>query len=159
EPVAKTREKAYPRAIAFLRAHLGRRWGDLTPEDREIVLRNLPKPGSPEAKAMGITREPRPEDHLHDLNLKPFFQLLDPDSAIDQAQGLWFLKEAFLARLDLAARWAEPALPRIEQLLVADDAKVRHEAEGLLLAIGPKNLQPPAADADAQGRLQFADRA
>ena len=116
EPTAATRQKAYPRAVAYVRAHLGKRWGDLSEGDRQTVLRGMPKVGSPEAKAMGITRAPRDDDSLHQILLRPFFQMLDRDVALDQAQALWFLKECFLVRIDLASQWVEPALPRIEQI-------------------------------------------
>jgi len=159
EPEPRTRQKSYPRAVAFLRAHVGKRWGDLTEEDRAIVLRNMPKPGSPEALSMGIQRAPQDGDMLHDVNLRPYFQLLDRDIAIDQAQALWFLKECFIARRDLAARWVEPALPRIDQLLLGEDAAVSREAAGLLLAIGPPELKPLPADADKDARRAFADQA
>ena len=106
---------------------------------------------------MGITRAPRDDDHLHQINLKPFFQLLDLDEPVDQAQGLWFLKEAFAARVDLALAWLEPGLPRVRQLLLSADADVRAQAEGLLQAIGPAGLAPPAAGADNAARLDFAD--
>jgi hypothetical protein len=62
-------------------------------------------------------------------------------------------------RRDLAAQWAEPALPRIAQLLESDDKQVRDEAAGLLLAIGSKDLKPLPADADAAARREFARRA
>lgn len=159
EPTAATRQKAYPRAIAYMRAHLGKRWGDLSEGDRETVLRGMPKVGSPEAKAMGITRAPRNEDQLHQILLRPFFQMLDRDTPLDQAQALWFLKECFLLRIDLASQWVEPALPRIEQLLAEGSGQVAAEAEGLLRAIGPKDLPALAADANATERLKFADLA
>lgn len=159
EPTAATRQKAYPRAIAYLRAHLGKRWGDLSESDRQTVLRGMPKVGSPEAKAMGITRAPRDEDQLHQILLRPFFQMLDRDIALDQAQALWFLKECFLVRIDLASQWVEPALPRIEQLLAEGKGQVAAEAEGLLRAIGPKDLPALAEDANATERLKFADLA
>jgi hypothetical protein len=159
EPVAQTRAKAYPRAVAFLRATIGQKWGDLSNEDRQVVLRNMPAPGSPAAMAMGIKRAPRDEDTLHQINLRPFFQMLDQDGAVDQAQALWFLKECFMVRRDLAAQWTEPALPRIAQLLESDDAAVRNEAAGLLLAIGPKDLKALPADADAAARREFVRRA
>jgi hypothetical protein len=156
EPERRTREQAYPRAIAFLRANLGRTWGDLTPEQRAAF--HLPQPGSPAAKAQGITRAPRDSDPLHQLNLRPFFQLLDLDAADDQAQGLWFLKECFTVRADLALTWLEPALPRVRQLLVGDSPKVRAEAEGLLLAIGAPGQAGPPADADDAARVDWANK-
>jgi hypothetical protein len=159
EPTAATRQKAYPRAVAYLRAHIGKRWGDLSESDRQTVLRGMPKVGSPEAKAMGITRAPRDEDQLHQILLRPFFQMLDRKDALDQAQALWFLKECFLIRIDLASQWVEPALPRIEQLLVEGKGQVASEAEGLLRAIGAKDLPALAADANANDRLKFADLA
>src|SRR5262249_31703828 len=133
EPVAQTRAKAYPRAVAFVRANIAQKWGDLSNEDRQVGMRNLPAPGSPAARAMGIKRAPRDEDTLHQVILRPFFQMLDQDGALDQAQALWFLKECFMVRRDLAAQWTEPAVPRIAQLLESDEAAVRNEAAGLLL--------------------------
>lgn len=159
EPVRKTREQAMPRAIAFVRTWIGRRFGDLTPEQQKEVLERLPKPGSPAAKAAKITRGPEAGDALHHLNLKPFFQLLDLDVAADQAQGLWFLKECFLARIDLAEQWLEPALPRVRQLLLSDNVDVRTQAIGLLAAIAPRDLATPAPDAGNATLIAFADAA
>ncbi len=158
EPERRTREAALPRAIAFLRAHLGRRFGDLDEASREARRAALPQPGSPAAKARGITRAPQDADHLHALRLVPFFQLLDLDTPIDQAQGLWFLKEVFLLRPDLALLWAEPALPRLRQLLAAEDPTVRDQAIGLFQAIGPRDLPPAPAD-DARALQAWADAA
>jgi hypothetical protein len=159
EPSEQLRVKAYPRAVAFLRAHINQRWGNLTKAEQEIVQRNMPKPGSPEAMTMGITRGPIAEDQLHEVNLRPFCQMLDRDEPINQAQALWFLKECFLLRLDLAARFCEPSLPRIQQLLISGAAAPRKEAEGLLRAIGGDQLPALAEDADTATRLQFVDRA
>lgn len=159
EPELTARQQAYPRAIAWLKAHLGKRFGDLPDEEKKRIVMALPQPGSPAAKAAGITRAPRDEDPLLDLRLIPFFQLLDLDTPIDQAQGLWFLKEVFLIRTDLAAMWTEPALPRIRQLLLSEDKKVRAEAIGLLQAIGPKDLPPISVEAKAQELQDWADRA
>ncbi len=146
EPVRRTRELAMPRAIGFLRANLKRRFGDLTAEQRDAVVKALPAPGTPEAKAQGIVRAPLDSDYLHKLTLTGFFQLLDLDDALDQAQGLWFLKETFAIRFDLALSWLEPALPRVKQLLHTKSAPVKEQAIGLLQAIGPKNLRQPPAD-------------
>jgi hypothetical protein len=63
--------------------------------------------------------------------------------------ALWFLKEVFLVRLDLALLWLEPALPRVRQLMAAKDAAVRNEAIGLYQAIGPKDLRLPPDDPEA----------
>lgn len=147
EPERKTREAALPRAIAFLRANVNRRFGDLGDERKEAIRKALPEPGSPVAMERGIVRGPVDEDYLHQLPLMPFFQLLDVDAAIDQAQGLWFLKETFLARKDLALQWLEPALPRVHQLLRSQSPQVREQAIGLVQAIGPKDLRQPPDDA------------
>jgi hypothetical protein len=158
EPVRAIREQAMPMAVAFLRAHLGRTFGDLSEEERGVVLANMPEPGSPAAKARGIGRAPRDSDHLHSLRLAPFFQLLDVEEAIDRAQALWFLREVFELRADLASGWLEPALPRVTQLLVADeDEQVRAGAAALLQQVGPEDLPPPPQDADA--RRAWAQRA
>jgi hypothetical protein len=149
EPVRATRERAFPRAVEFLRANLGRKFGDLSDEEREIVLANMPKVGSPVAKARGITRAPQDGDHLHSLRMAPFFQLLDVEESIDHAQALWFLKEIFKVRLDMARAWLEPALPRVKQLLITGDAQVRKEAIELLQLIGPKKLPAPPEDDEA----------
>ncbi|HLQ36659.1 MAG TPA: hypothetical protein VK348_02570 [Planctomycetota bacterium] len=157
EPQQRTREQAYPRAVAYIKAHARRRWGDLTDEQKKAA--NLPEPGSPAARAAGITRGPRDDDYLFQLNLVPFLQLLDLDSTSDQAQALWFIKECCLIRKDLAARWLEAALPRIDQLLRGHDRTVRQEAIGLLAAIGPARLTPPAPTAPDSELAAFADRA
>lgn len=157
EPVRDIREQAMPKAVEFLRAHLGTRFGDLSEEERAVVMANMPKPGSPEAKARGIQRAPRDEDHLHGLRLTPFFQLLDVEDAIDQAQALWFLKEVFRIRIDLASLWLEPALPRVKALLTGDDDAVRAEAIAMLQLIGPEDL--PAPPEGAAALRAWADRA
>ncbi len=150
EPLRQTRERAYPRAIAFLQANVGRRFGDLPDEQQERIRAEMPQIGSPAAKSSGITREPIAEDLLHSVHLVPFLQLLDLDDAMDQAQGLWFVKETCLVRKDLAMATLEPALPRIRQLLRSPDAKVRHEAFGLHCAIADdKMAKPDPTDAAA----------
>lgn len=143
EPDVRIRQRAFPRAIAFMRAHLGQKFGSLTDDQKKAMVAAMPQPGSPAAKSAGITRLPRDDDHLfgNQLRLAPFIQLLDLDDATDQAQALWFLKECFLIRKDLASMWLEPALPRIRQLLVTGERPVQDEAIGLLHAIGPKNLR------------------
>ncbi|MBL8730628.1 MAG: hypothetical protein JNM25_19580 [Planctomycetes bacterium] len=158
EPERRTRTLAMPRAIAYLHAHLGKRFGDLGAEAKQAVVAALPEPGSPAAKAAGITRAPRDDDELYSLRLVPFFQLLDLDDKIDQAQGLWFLKEVFLIRRDLARTWLEPSLPRLRQLLASTDPTVRDEAIGLFAAIGPEDL-PPAPLEDAVALQAWAGRA
>lgn len=147
EPERATRQKAYPRAIAYLRANVGRRFGDLGDEQRKALLDSMPAPGSPAAKAMGITRAPVESDHLYVVNLTPFFQMLDLGEPIDQAQALWFLKEVFLVRPDLAKGWLEPALPRVTAILRGSDARARTEARGLMAALAPATIKQPAADA------------
>jgi hypothetical protein len=161
EPVRKLREQALPRAIAWLQANLGKRFGDLSEEQKKLVLSSMPEIGSPTARAAGIERLPRDEDPLYvqTLRLVPFFQLLDLDEPIDQAQGLWFLKEVFRLRDDLALMWLEPALPRVRQLLVSDDERVRTEAIGLLQAIGPRDLPPVSAAASPATLQDYAERA
>ena len=157
EPVRNTREAALPRAVAYLEAHLGRTYGDLTEEQKAAL--NLPEPGSPVARKMGITRAPLDSDRLYGINLQPFFQLLDLNTTHDQAQGLWFLSQCFALRPDLALAWLEPALPRIEQLLVGPNQQVRAQALELLGTVGPADLQAPPTDADDEALLQFAKQA
>ena len=157
EPARSIREQAFPKAVSFLRAHLGRRFGELTDEERAVVVANMPKPGSPAAKARGIQRAPRDDDHLHGLRLTPFFQLLDVEDPIDRAQALWFLKEVFRIRMDLASAWLEPALPRVKELLLSDSPDVRAEATTMFQLIGPADLPPPPEAAPAL--RAWADRA
>jgi hypothetical protein len=147
EPVRSTREAAMPRAIEFLRAHLGRRFKDLPQEHRDRLMKQMPELGSPAARAAGMTRLPQDDDRIHKLTLVPFCQMLDLDEPIDQAQALWFLKEATRVREDLAQAFLEPSLPRIRTLLAATDGNVREQAIGLLQAIGGKDLAPPPATA------------
>lgn len=158
EPERRTREAAMPRAIAYLRANLGRKFGDLSPEQKDAITRTMPQIGSPAAKAAGITRLPDDRDHLHDVRLLPFFQMLDLDTTIDQAQALWFLKEVFTIRRDKALVWLEPALPRVRQLLASGDTTVRDEAIGLMQAVGPQKLRPAPVD-DARDLQSWADEA
>ena len=101
---------------------------------------------------------PDDKDHLHDVRLLPFFQMLDLEPAIDQAQALWFLKEVFTIRRDKALVWLEPALPRVRQLLASEDTTVRDQAIGLLQAIGPKKLRPAPVD-DPRDLQVWADEA
>lgn len=157
EPERRIREAALPRAAAFVRAQLGRRFGDLPSEQQDAVRKALPQIGSPVAKAQGLTRTPQAQDFLHELRLIPFFQLLDRNDVFDQAQALWFLKEVFTVRRDLAQAWLEPALPRVRQLLVGDSQPVRAEAIALLREIGPAALPEPPTEHEAL--LAWADRA
>lgn len=161
EPERRIRERAMPLAIAWLQQNLGKKFGDLDAEHQKALVLAMPQPGSPAARAAGITRLPRADDLLYvdSLRLYPFFQLLDLDPPIDQAQGLWFLKEMFLIRPDLALRYCEPALPRIRQLLVGDDRSVREQAIGLLAAIGPKDLREARADEPAPNLLDWSEKA
>ena len=156
EPLRATRQEAFARAIEYLKANLNRRFGDLDPDHKKAILEAMPEIGSPVAKQRGIVREPRDDDHLNQLGLIPFFQLLDVDEPIDQAQALWFLKEVFTLRIDLAQLWLEPVLPRLRQLLISDDAKVREQVTGLLRAIGPKDL-PEAPVDDPVGLRDWAE--
>jgi hypothetical protein len=156
EPLQALRQEALPRAADYLRVHLRRRCGDLGEEQKKAILGQLPQPGSPAAKARGVTRLPRDDDPLHELRLIPFFQLLDVDAAIDRAQGLWFLGQVFALRQDLALRWLEPALPRVRALLVDDDLEVREQAIGLLRALGAKDLPAIAPDAEPGALLAWA---
>ncbi len=158
EPERKTREAAMPRAVEYLRKNLRRRFGDLTPEQKLEVQKALPQIGSPAARAAGVLRAPQDDDHLHDILLVPFFQLLDLDDPLDQAQGLWFLKEVFLLRGDLALRFAEPSLPRVRQLLASDSAKVKEQAIGLFQAIGPARLREAPVD-DPRALQAWAEEA
>lgn len=157
EPERRTRELAMPRAIEFLRANLRQRFGDLTKEQRDILVQALPKPGSPEAKQKGMSRGPEDRDWLHSLTLVPFLQMLDLDDPIDQAQALWFVKEAVTVRLDLGLLWLEPSLPRVKQLLLSSSPKVKEQAVGLVQAIGPKDLAAPPEEPAAL--LDWADTA
>jgi hypothetical protein len=158
EPVRETRQAAMPRAVEYLRVNLRRRFGDLTPEQKAEVERALPKVGSPEAKARGVVRAPRDEDHLHDIVLVPFFQLLDLDDTLDQAQGLWFLSQVFAMRPDLALLWAEPSLGRVHQLLMSESQPVKEQAIAFFKAIGPAKLRPPPTD-DPRALQQWASEA
>ncbi|GAB4152381.1 MAG: hypothetical protein Fur0037_21150 [Planctomycetota bacterium] len=145
EPVRATRRSALPRAVAYLSAHLRRKWGDLTEEQKKAL--NLPAVGSPAANAAGLKRAPSDQEHLYSLNLKPFLQLLDLDDPEDQALGLWFVKECSLLQIDLAKAWLEPVLPRLRALLRSEDSRVREQARGLFAAIGPKDLgEAPKTD-------------
>lgn len=160
EPERRTRELAMPRAIEFLRANLNRRFGDLSKEQKEEVKKALPEIGSPVARARGLLRTPVDSDHLYHVTLVPFLQLLDLDDAIDQAQALWFLKEVFLIRLDLALQWLEPSLPRLRQLLLSPSPQVREQAIGVFQAIGPAGLKaPPESDQDLVAWAEEASKA
>ncbi|MFT4514670.1 MAG: hypothetical protein ACI89X_002303 [Planctomycetota bacterium] len=148
EPLRSTREAAFPRAIQFLRAHLGKRYGQLTDDEKALVIGALPELGSPAANAQGLTRLPTENDHLHSLRMTPFFQLLDVDDELDRAQALWFIKETIVARQDFANLWLEPALPRLRQLLRSDNDNVRAQSTGIFQLIGPQDMAKPPKDAD-----------
>lgn len=158
EPERALRERALPRAIEYLRVHLRRRFGDLGDEHKQALLDAMPEPGSPVARSRGITRLPVDADHLHDLRVVPFLQLLDQPAALDQAQALWFLAQVFELRPDLAQRWLEPSLPRVRQLLTADDENVRDQAIALFAAIGPRDLAAAPLD-DPRALQTWADAA
>ncbi|MCA3010195.1 MAG: hypothetical protein INH34_17615 [Phycisphaerales bacterium] len=149
EPLRAIRERALPRAVAFVRANGGRRFGDLAPEKQDELRAGLPAPGSPAAVAAGIVRGPAAADFLHKLRLVPFLQLLDLDDPVDQAQALWFVKETVAVRPDLALMWLEPSLPRVRELLASPVATVRQEAVGVFQSIGGEDLPAPPADAAA----------
>jgi hypothetical protein len=149
EPVRSTREAAFPRAIQFMRAHLGKRYGQLTDDEKALVVGALPAIGSPAAKAQGLTRLPSDNDHLHSLRLVPFFQLLDVDDELDRAQALWFIKETIVARTDFANLWLEPALPRLRQLLRSDNNNVRDQATAIFQLIAAKDAAPPPQEIEA----------
>ncbi|MEO6593868.1 MAG: hypothetical protein ABIP94_03850 [Planctomycetota bacterium] len=158
EPERKTRELAMPRAVGYLRANLGRRFGDLDEGQKKAILAATPEIGSPAAIAAGIVRAPQDSDTLFQLRLVPFFQLLDRDEVIDQAQALWFLKEVFTVRPDLALIWLEPSLPRVRQLLATTSDKVKEQAIGLFQLIGRADLRKPPID-DASAMQAWADEA
>lgn len=152
EPVRSTREAAFPRAIQFLRVHLGKRYGQLTGDEKAMVVGALPEIGSPAARAQGLTRLPADNDHLHSLRMAPFFQLLDVDDELDRAQALWFIKETIVARPDFANLWLEPALPRLRQLLRSDNNNVLDQATEifkLISSIAGEKIAPPPKDPDA----------
>jgi hypothetical protein len=157
EPLRQTREKAFPRALEFLRKNLARRFGDLPKEQRDDIVAQMPKPGSPAAKSRGIVRLPDDADTLHTLRVIPFLQMLDLDEAIDQAQALWFCKEVFTLRGDLALMWLEPALPRVRELLLSESAEVRKEAIGLFQVIAPKDFKAPPTE--PRELVDWADQA
>ena len=149
EPVRSTREAAFPRAIQFLRANLGKRYGQLTADEKAMVVGALPEIGSPAAKAQGLTRLPSDDDHLHSLRMAPFFQLLDVDDELDRAQALWFIKETIITRADFANLWLEPALPRLRQLLLSKNNNVREQATAIFALIGPKDMPKPPKEPQA----------
>lgn len=159
EPKRSTREAAMPRAVEFLRVHLGKRFGDLSDEAKRVVLESLPEPGSPVAESQGLARKPIDSDYLHSMRLRPFCQLLDEGDALDQAQALWFLEQVVRMRNDLALLWLEPSLPRVRQLLTSDNAKVQKGAVALLQAIGPEGLRAPPLDEGDAAMLAWATEA
>ncbi|MFK7740709.1 MAG: hypothetical protein AB8H80_10330 [Planctomycetota bacterium] len=149
EPQRRTREKALPRAVEFLNEHLAKRFGDLTDEQQQAARAAIPEIGSPVAKARGIKRAPVETDALYALRLVPFFQMLDLDASSDQAQGLWFLKEVFTLRPDLANLWLEPALPRLRELMLSTVPEVHQEAIAIFQLIGPRDLEAPPSEPEA----------
>ncbi|MEZ6038592.1 MAG: hypothetical protein R3F29_14010 [Planctomycetota bacterium] len=159
EPIRAIRESAMPRAVAYVRAHLGRRFGELSMEQQDALRAALPEPGSPMARARGIGRAPIDSDRLHTLNLVPFFQLLDTPNKLDHAQALWFLSQVFEIRQDLALIWLEPVLPRILQLLTGDDAEVQEQAIAVLRTIGSDKLPEAPIDGDEAALLAWAEQA
>ena len=158
EPLRHIREAALPRAIDFMREHLSATFGDLTAEQKQQALRALPEVGSPAAKSQGVHRLPDDKDHLYDLRMVPFFQLIDRDDPLDQAQGLWFLKETFQIRPDYVNLWLEPALPRLRELLMSEDPAVRSEAEGIFLHMAPEGAGELPDVSQREERLAWAKR-
>lgn len=157
EPDRRTREKAFPRALEFLRKNLTRRFGELPKEQRDDLIAQMPKPGSPAAKTQGLVRLPVDSDTLHSMRIVPFLQMIDLDEPIDQAQALWFLKEVFSLRGDLALMWLEPALPRVRELLLSKSAAVQKEAIGIFQVIGPKDQKAPPTE--PRELVDWADQA
>ena len=155
EPVQRLREKSYVRAINYLKVHLPRRYGDLTEE--QIAGLNRPPVGSPVANALGITADPRPDEPLYSLDLRPYFQLLEKDSASDQAQGLWFAKECFWIREELAVIWMERMVPRLRMFLVSENEQVRKEAFGIIEAADPKRRPVPPMHSDPKDVVAWLD--
>ena len=155
EPVRRLREKAYARAINYLRVHLPRIFGDLTEEEFSALDR--PPLGSAVANALGITRDPQPDDSLYALDLRPFVQLLEKDSKSDQSQGLWFVKESFWIEGSLATIWMEQMTPRLRQFLVSEDERVRNESFGVIEAADPRRRPAPPSDSDPKDTQAWLD--
>lgn len=160
EPDRNIRQAMFPRAAEFVQKQLGRKFGELSEDEKKAIRELLPQPGSPAAKAQGLVRPPQDEDTLHELRVVPFLQMLDLDDPLDQAQALWFLTQVFRVRLDLALVWLEPSLPRLRQLLTSPDKRVRDQAIALFETIGPKDLRRAPSEArDLQDWAEEAARA
>ncbi len=155
EPVQRLREKAYARAINYLRVHLPRTFGDLSEE--EYAALGLPQVGSPAAKAMGLVRDPRTDDSLYLLDLRPFVQLMEKDSESVHAQGLWFVKECFWIERRLAADWMERMTPRLRLFMMSENELVRRESFGVIEAADPKERPAPPLDSDPKDARAWLD--
>jgi len=59
EPVHVTREESLPRAVEYLRVHLGKRFGDLDDAQKQAILAEMPEPGSPARIACPMVPHPR----------------------------------------------------------------------------------------------------
>jgi len=147
EPERRIREQALPRAIAYLRVHLQRRFGDLSADQQKALRDQRPAVGSPAAKARGITEDYTDETWLFGLNVKPFLELLDAEAPLDRAQALWFFKELMFIRPDLAHDWLRPQAPRIRRAATSPSDAERNEAFGLIAALDPEKRSPPGPDA------------
>lgn len=128
EPVRALREEGYRRALAFLRVHLpkNRPW----PKDAKIP-------------------EGTPQSPLYSLDLDPYIALLSVADPVDQAQGLWFLRELVRIRKDIHRTIVNFAGARLLELLASPDAGVRREAVALVSALDPQG-RPLADDAGAK---------
>jgi hypothetical protein len=116
EPLRQLREANYEKALAFIRAQWSKDSGTVGPQGEK-----LPK---------------------HSLNLIPFAALLLCKDPLDQAQGLWFLREALLVRPQYAKDCLQVILPHLRHLLVAEDKTVRREARDLLESLDKKQRKP-----------------
>ena len=116
EPIRQIREDGYNRALAFVRAQWNKSSGTLGPDGEA-----LPQ---------------------YSLNLIPYAALLKCKDPIDQAQGLWFLREALVVRPQYAKNCLEIVAPLLPPLLVAKDATLQHEARAFLSSVDKRNRAP-----------------
>lgn len=151
EPVAKIREAAMQRALAFLRVQLAKsRGGASEPHDASPVEHAA-------NQALGARVYNNPTAPLYDFDLAPWCALVESGDARDQAQALWFLRELVTIRKDIGP----PSLDWIRTLLPAAlshrEANVATMARAYLAAVDPKSRPAPSESAGPEAVTAWFD--
>ncbi len=141
------RHQSLAHALPWLRKNVATRLRDLTENEQKAVVRaavGTAEPGSPAALAAG-TRTPRPDEFLWQMNLKPWFELIELKEPRNQADALWLLTNLIDVRPSTGREILDALHLRLLQLLHSKDAQVRDLAYELAitLAVREPSVQPP----------------